>query len=62
MVGMQASDLAIQVDQSDAEESGGSMLGVPVNQSQENVIQRRRVSGIYIPKNLVCSTLPQFCS
>lgn len=52
MVGMQASDLAILVDQSDAEESGGN-LGVPVNQSQDNVVQRRRVSGIYIPKNMV---------
>jgi len=57
MVGMQASDLAIQVDQSDAEESGGN-LGVPIHQSQENVVQRRRVSGIYIPKNMVRGILP----
>jgi len=53
MVGLQASELAIQVDQQGVEESGGSQLTLPMNQSQENVVQRRRVSGIYIPKNLV---------
>lgn len=53
VVGMQASDLAIQVDHSDAEESGSSLLTVPAILSQENVVQRRRTSGIYIPKNLV---------
>jgi hypothetical protein len=53
MVGMQASDLAIQADQSDADESGGGLLTVAVNQSQENVLHRRRSSGIYIPKNTV---------
>lgn len=52
VVGMQASDLANQVDQSD-DESGGGLLTVAMNQSQESVIHRRRVSGIYIPKNLV---------
>ena len=53
VVGMQASDLANQVDRSDNDENGGGLLTVNMNQSQESVVHRRRVSGIYIPKNLV---------
>ena len=58
MVGMQASDAVVDlVDSSEGgEESTNSLLSVPLNQSQENFVQRRRVSGIFIPKNMVSSS------
>ncbi|KAF8968453.1 hypothetical protein BDZ97DRAFT_1902846 [Flammula alnicola] len=50
MVGMQTSEV-IPVNVSDSGEEAGGFLSVS-NRSQENVIHRRRVSGIQIPKSL----------
>lgn len=56
MVGTQTSDaMTVLMDPSDGGVEGeDGLLTVTLNASQENVIQRRRVSGIYIPKTLVC--------
>ena len=64
MVGMQASDaMVVPVDSSEGrEESANGLLSVPLNQSQENFVHRRRVSGIFIPKNLVSYMIFSFDS
>jgi len=51
MVGMQTSEI-IPVNLSESGEDASGFLSVS-NRSQESVAHRRRVSGIYIPKNLV---------
>jgi len=51
MVGMQTSEV-IPVNGTDSGEDANGLLGVS-NRSQDNIIHRRRVSGIHIPKNLV---------
>jgi len=51
MVGMQTSEI-IPVNSTESGDDASGHLGVP-NRSQDNIIHRRRVSGIYIPKNLV---------
>jgi hypothetical protein len=51
MVGMQTSEV-IPVNGTESGEDASGLLGVS-NRSQDNIIHRRRVSGIYIPKNLV---------
>ena len=56
MVGMQTSDAMVPINSTDGEDTGNGLLRVSTNMSQENVVHRRRVSGIYIPKNLVCYT------
>lgn len=56
MVGTQTSDaMTVLMDPSDGGVEGeDGFLTAALNASQENVIQRRRVSGIYIPKTSVC--------
>lgn len=53
MVGMQAAEHVVPINVSESEDSNSSLLTVPSNKSQENMVHRRRISGIYIPKNLV---------
>ena len=48
---MQTSEV-IPVNGTESSEDAGGHLGVP-NRSQDNIMHRRHVSGIYIPKNLV---------
>ncbi|PPQ90332.1 hypothetical protein CVT25_007734 [Psilocybe cyanescens] len=51
MVGMQTTEVVpVNVSESGEEAGGGGML--TINKSQESVGNRRRVSGIYIPKNV----------
>lgn len=50
MVGMQTTEV-VPVNVSDSGEDNGGLL--TINKSQESMANRRRVSGIYIPKNVV---------
>jgi hypothetical protein len=57
MVGTQTSDaMTVAMDPSDGGVEGeDGFLTAALNASQENITQRRRVSGIYIPKTSVCN-------
>ncbi|KAF9530793.1 hypothetical protein CPB83DRAFT_850328 [Crepidotus variabilis] len=52
MVGMQASEQVVPVNVFDSEDGGNGLLSVSSNRSQDSMVHRRRISGIFIPKNL----------